>query len=67
MNKIISKNIFIRNKILKTKYFSLEKKEMKKYFKNKNYKKVTKFPIVVKPISEGSSLGVKICKIFRII
>ena len=65
MNKIISKNIFIRNKILTPKYFSLKNKEMKKnILKTKIKKKAIKFPIVVKPISEGSSLGVKICKNF---
>ena len=35
---------------------------MKKYFnKEVKIKKIT-FPIVLKPINEGSSLGVKICK-----
>ena len=63
MNKIISKQIFIKNKILTPKYFSLENKN----FKTDNLKKlITKkkisFPIVVKPINEGSSLGVEIAK-----
>ena len=45
MNKIISKNIFIRNKILTPKYFSLEKKEMKKnILKTKIKKKSDKVP-----------------------
>ena len=62
MNKIISKEIFIKNKIKTPKYFTIKKKEF-------NYKKLNKiinkkfvFPIVVKPINEGSSLGVKVCK-----
>ncbi len=63
MNKIISKEIFIRNKIKTPKYFSISasnfnKNEIKKII----FKKKINFPIVVKPINEGSSLGVKICK-----
>ena len=63
MNKIISKEIFIRNKIKTPKYFSINasnfnKNEIKKIIS----KKKINFPIVVKPINEGSSLGVKICK-----
>ena len=63
MNKIISKEIFIRNKIKTPKYFSISasnfnKNEIKKFI----LKKKINFPIVVKPINEGSSLGVKICK-----
>ena len=63
MNKIISKQIFIKNKILTPKYFSLENKN----FKTDNLKKLIikkkiNFPIVVKPINEGSSLGVEIAK-----
>ena len=63
MNKTISKEIFIKNKILTPKYFSIFNFE----FKNSNIKKLLiknriHFPVVVKPISEGSSLGVKITK-----
>ena len=63
MNKIISKDFFIKNKILTPKYFTFKKNE----FKNKNFKKLfmkkkVNFPLVVKPINEGSSLGVKIIK-----
>jgi len=63
MNKTISKEIFIKNKILTPKYFSIFNFE----FKNSNIKKLLiknriHFPVVVKPISEGSSLGVKIVK-----
>ena len=66
MNKIISKELFLKNKILTPKYFSLGISN----FKNKNLKKLLKnkkisFPIVVKPINEGSSLGVKITKNFK--
>ena len=66
MNKIISKELFLKNKILTPKYFSLGISN----FKNKNLKKLLKnkkisFPIVVKPVNEGSSLGVKITKNFK--
>jgi D-alanine-D-alanine ligase len=63
MNKIISKEIFIKNKIKTPKFFVIEKIEfnIKKLKKSLINKKI-KFPIVVKPINEGSSLGVRICK-----
>ncbi len=62
MNKIISKEIFVKNKIKTPKFFSLKKIELNKniiqrYIKKRNIK----FPVVIKPINEGSSLGVKIC------
>tara|TARA_B100000963_G_scaffold225804_1_gene196980 strand:- start:12309 stop:13247 length:939 start_codon:yes stop_codon:yes gene_type:complete len=63
MNKIISKEIFIKNRIHTPKFFSLSKnkiqiKNLAKLLKNKKIP----FPIVIKPVNEGSSLGVKICK-----
>merc|ERR1712078_343909 len=63
MNKVISKRIFIKKKIRCPKYFTLVKQGYKKDKLIKLIKK-TKiiFPIVAKPINEGSSLGVKICK-----
>ena len=66
MNKIISKELFIKNKILTPKYFTLTKKELKnKNFKKLLMKKKTNFPLVIKPINEGSSLGVKIIENFK--
>ena len=63
MNKIISKEIFKKNRILTPKYFTLNKKKFfKKVLKKNLNKKDIKFPVVVKPIDEGSSLGVKISK-----
>ena len=63
MNKIISKEIFTKNKIRTPKFFSFNKKEFTtKKFKHNMMNKKIQFPIVVKPINEGSSLGVKICK-----
>ena len=63
MNKVISKEIFKKNKIKSPEYFVLEKGVFSKINLHKNIKKrKIKFPIVVKPINEGSSIGVKICK-----
>jgi D-alanine-D-alanine ligase len=63
MNKLISKEIFKKNKIKSPEYFVLEKKVYGKINLYQNIKKrKIKFPIVVKPINEGSSIGVKICK-----
>ncbi len=63
MNKAISKEIFIKNKILTPKYFILKKEELNKnVFKKSLIKARIKFPVVLKPINEGSSLGVKIIK-----
>ena len=63
MNKVISKEIFKKNKIKSPKYFVFEKKDYNKIKLKKSIKrKKIKFPIVVKPINEGSSIGVKICK-----
>ncbi len=63
MNKVISKNIFIRNKILTPKFFSLNRKVKTNKINQKLLKKRNiNFPVVIKPVNEGSSLGVKICK-----
>ena len=63
MNKEISKKIFIRNKIKTPKFLLIKKSN---YKKNKIIKIMIKnkinFPIVLKPVNEGSSLGVVICK-----
>ncbi len=62
MNKLISKKIFIKNKIKTPKYFSI-KKGYKVTSINKNLKlQKINYPIIVKPINEGSSLGVELCK-----
>ncbi len=63
MNKIISKKIFIKSKILTPKYLILKKNGLKMNNILQLLKKNKMgFPIVIKPISEGSSLGVKINK-----
>ena len=60
MDKEISKEIFMQNKILTPKYIKYkhatdEKTIIKKIEKN------LKFPVVIKPINEGSSVNVYIC------
>ena len=62
IDKELSKKLFMKNKILTPKYIKFE-------FKNniinkniiKNVKKKLDFPVVVKPINEGSSVNVYIC------
>ena len=63
MNKINSKEIFIKNKIKTPKFFSVRKIDFKKIFVLGliKYKKI-QFPIVIKPINEGSSIGVEVCQ-----
>jgi len=63
MNKIISKEIFVKNKIKTPKFFTIHKKEfnIQKLKKNIINKKI-KSSIVIKPVNEGSSLGVEVCK-----
>ena len=63
MNKLNSKNIFEKNNIKTPKFFSIKKLDIKRNkIQKKIHNKKIKFPIVIKPINEGSSLGVKICK-----
>ena len=60
MDKIISKKIFTRNKILTPKYIEFDYKKNKlNIFKIIEQK--LKFPVVIKPINEGSSVNVHIC------
>ena len=69
MDKEISKKIFIKNKIKTPKFFThsydINNLDLLKKIKNK-----FKFPVVVKPLNEGSSVNVYICNeknIFRIL
>ena len=66
MDKILSKKIFIKNKILTPKFieysFDRTNSLMVKLIKNK-----LKFPVVIKPINEGSSVNVFICNKSNII
>ena len=60
MDKELSRLIFIKNNLKVPKYFLLQKDHQGNLNKKINNKKI-KFPIVIKPINEGSSLGVSIC------
>ena len=60
MDKDLSRIVFKKKKINVPKSFIVEKNKkinLKQKLKNKNIK----FPIVIKPINEGSSIGVYIC------
>ena len=63
MNKLISKEIFLKKKIKTPRYFPIRKNNFNKSLIFNKLKK-TKFgyPIIVKPVNEGSSLGVSLCK-----
>ena len=59
MDKEISKKIFIKNKILTPNYIKLKNNN-----KNINFRKIKNYlgyPVVIKPLNEGSSLDVYIC------
>ncbi len=60
MDKEISKKIFLKNNILTPKYyiynFNKTNKELISFVKKR-----LKFPVVIKPINEGSSVNVHIC------
>jgi len=61
MDKELSRKIFVKNNLRVPKYLLLQKRIKKKIhikMKNRNIN----FPVVIKPINEGSSLGVYICK-----
>ena len=61
MDKELSRIIFKKNEIKVPKYFLLQKGHGNNLNKKIKCKKI-KFPIVIKPVNEGSSLGVYICK-----
>ena len=60
MDKEISKKIFLKNKILTPKFIKFNFKKDKKNI-IKEIEKKLKFPVVIKPINEGSSVHVHIC------
>ena len=60
MDKEISKKIFLKNKILTPKYIKFTYGKDEQNIIRKIEKKL-KFPVVIKPINEGSSVNVYIC------
>ena len=68
MDKVISKDVFIKSKILSPKYSVLNFRDFKRIKLNAFIKRFEfKYPVVVKPSDEGSSIGVKICNNYRIL
>ena len=66
MDKIISKKIFKKKKLLTPNYFFINAVNYQKYLKEKFLKNSSlNYPMVVKPSNEGSSIGVEICKNFN--
>ena len=64
MNKILSKEIFIKNNILTPKFikFSFNNNQKISTKLLKKIEKRLKFPVVIKPINEGSSVGINLIK-----
>jgi len=60
MDKEISKKIFLKNKILTPKHIKYDFNKKNKNIISQIQKKL-KFPVVIKPINEGSSVNVYIC------
>ena len=68
IDKELSKKIFIKNNILTPKYFKYSyKSNINKLKLINNLKKVIGFPLVVKPLNEGSSVNVFICNKYNIL
>ena len=62
IDKELSKKIFIKNKILTPKFIKfIFNKNIKKNKFLKYVKKKLNFPVVIKPVNEGSSVNVYIC------
>ena len=66
MDKEISKKIFIKNKIITPKFF-VYNYDYKSYELIKKIKSKLKFPVVIKPLNEGSSVNVFICNKYNLI
>ncbi len=66
MDKDLSKKIFIKNGILTPKYISYSFNKSNSELVNLIKKKM-KFPVVIKPLNEGSSVNVFICSKLNII
>ena len=64
MDKELSRLIFKKKGIKVPKYFILNQEKNLRLKKNMKEKNIS-FPIVIKPINEGSSLGVFICKNYK--
>ena len=65
MDKILSKKIFKKNNLLTPNYISLNSVNYSLFLNSQMLKNLNlRYPMVVKPSNEGSSIGVEICKNF---
>ena len=55
MDKVLSRTIFKKNKIKVPKYFLLQKGHKENFIRKIKLKKI-KYPLLIKPVNEGSSL-----------
>lgn len=65
MNKLAAKNILAQNNILTTEHIFMFKNDYNGKFQKvieKLEEKLFKFPLIVKPCSLGSSIGINVCK-----
>ena len=62
MDKLISKKIFLKNKIKTPKYFSIDRNHAVSTVDKMLKLKKINYPLIAKPVNEGSSLGVELCK-----
>ena len=62
IDKEISKEIYIKNNILTPKYIKFKFRDFNEKKIIQEVQKKLKFPVVIKPINEGSSVSVYICK-----
>ena len=62
IDKEISKKIYIKNNILTPKYIKFKFRDFNEKKIIQEVHKKLKFPVVIKPINEGSSVSVYICK-----
>ncbi len=62
IDKEISKKIYLKNKILTPKYIKYNFKSLTLIQLLKRVEKKLSFPVVIKPLNEGSSVNVFICK-----
>ena len=58
MDKILSKEIFVKHNILTPKFINYDFKEISNKKLKKKVEKKLNFPVVIKPVSEGSSVDV---------
>ncbi len=62
INKIVSKELFLKKNILTPNYILFKRTLISDFKKlRRKVEKILSFPVVIKPVNEGSSVGVYIC------